>query len=237
MVAIGIALFQSAAWAMPRKDREYYEARGEIVWEVPTKEKVIALTFDDGPDPEETPLILDLLKQYQVKATFFLVGNKVERYPELVRRELSEGHELANHTYHHTYFSRNIAPAKIVKDITQAEEIIFKTTGQKCHLFRPPGGFYNEKLVKIAKQKGYMVVMWSWHQDTKDWSAPGVNKIVDKVLNNAQNGNIVLFHDYAEGQTQTLDALKIILPELVQRGYRFVTVSELLTYSKIKPVN
>jgi polysaccharide deacetylase family sporulation protein PdaB len=230
-------MFNSVVCAMPKKDRAYYEARGEVVWEVPTEEKVIALTFDDGPDPEETPLILDLLKQYQAKATFFLVGNKVERHPELVKRELSEGHELANHTYNHTYFSNRIAISKMVADITKAEEIIFNASGQKCHLFRPPGGFYNERLIKIAKQNGYMVVMWSWHQDTKDWSTPGVKKIVAKVLDHTQNGDIVLFHDYAEGHSQTVEALKIILPELARRGYRCVTVSDLLTYSKIKAVN
>ncbi|UUZ83363.1 hypothetical protein LJK88_05540 [Paenibacillus sp. P26] len=83
---------------------------------------------------------------------------------------------------------------------------------------------------------GYTIVMWSWHQDTKDWSTPGVSKIVDKVLSNARNGDIVLFHDYVEGQTQTVEALKQILPELHNRGYRFITVSELLAYGRMKPV-
>jgi peptidoglycan-N-acetylglucosamine deacetylase len=207
-----------------------------VVWEVPSAEKVIALTFDDGPDPENTPRILELLKQYDAKATFFLTGKKVERYPELVKREQNEGHELANHTYNHTFFNSRASFSKLKQELLQADEAIFKVTGQKCHLFRPPGGYYNEKLVTIAKEEGYIVVMWSWHQDTKDWSTPGVNKIVNNVLSDTRNGDIVLFHDYSDGQTQTADALKIILPKLKERGYRFVTVSELLTHRKFKPI-
>lgn len=234
--ALSLLLLQSVAWAGPKKGRPYYESRGEIIWEVPTEEKVVALTFDDGPHPKYTPQILDLLKQYDAKSTFFLVGNKVERFPELVQRELSEGHELANHTYNHTYFGRNIASSKFKKDIDRAEEIILASSGQTCHLFRPPGGFYNERLIHMAKEDGYTVVMWSWHQDTKDWSTPGVKSIVNKVLNNIRNGDIVLFHDYIEGRTDTIAALKEILPELKARGYRLVTVSELMAYGKLKPV-
>jgi polysaccharide deacetylase family sporulation protein PdaB len=206
-----------------------------VVWEVPTAEKVIALTFDDGPDPENTPRILELLKQYDAKATFFLTGKKVEKYPEIVKREQNEGHELANHTYSHTFFNNRVSLSKLKQEVLKTDEAIFKVTGQKCHLFRPPGGYYNEKLVNLAKEEGYTVVMWSWHQDTKDWNSPGVNRIVKNVLGDTRNGDIVLFHDYSDGQTQTADALKIILPKLKERGYRFVTVSELLTYSKLTP--
>jgi polysaccharide deacetylase family sporulation protein PdaB len=229
--------FCSTALSNPKKDRFYFEKRGEVVWEVPTDDQIVALTFDDGPDPENTELILDLLKQYNAKATFFLVGSKVERNPELVRREVAEGHELANHTYSHIYFDKGTSITKIKKDITRAEEVIFSVTGQKSHLFRPPGGIYNEKLVQMAKQLGYIVVLWSWHQDSRDWDTPGVHKIVNSVLNHTQKGDIVLFHEYVEGQTQTIEALKQILPELKQRGYRFVTVSELLTYRKTKTMD
>lgn len=220
----------------PRKGRAYYEQRGGVVWEVPTAEKVIALTFDDGPDAEDTAQILDLLKLYEAKATFFLVGNKVERFPELVKREVAEGHELANHTYNHTYFKRNGSISKLKQDIQRAEEVIYAASGQKCRLFRPPGGFYNDKLIQMAMNERYTVVMWSWHQDTRDWDTPGVDKIISKVLGNARSGDIVLFHDYVEGKSQTVDALKEILPELKKRGYRFVTVSELLSCGRMKPV-
>jgi polysaccharide deacetylase family sporulation protein PdaB len=230
---ITIFFFQidSVALSTPKKNRLYYEKRGEVLWEVPTESKVIALTFDDGPDPENTSPILDVLKKYEAKATFFLVGNKVERNPQLVKRELAEGHELANHTYNHAYLG-NTSAVKMRQDIQHAEKVIFSVTGQKCHYFRPPGGHINESLVNMVVEDGYTVVLWSWHQDSRDWDRPGVDKIVNSVLNHTQNGDIVLFHEYVDGKTQTIAALEKILPILKERGYRFVTVSELLTYRK-----
>jgi len=229
--------FGSALTAAPKgKGRPYYEKRGEVVWEVPTEEKVIALTFDDGPDPEDTPIILDLLRQYGVKATFFIIGNKAERYPGLVKREADEGHELGNHTYRHLYYNNKVSERLFKEELQKTQDAIYKASGQKPHLFRPPGGYYNENLVRIAKKEGFKIVMWSWHLNTNDWNTPGVAKITSTILNNARNGNIVLFHDFVEGQTQTISALKQILPELKNRGYRFVTISELLTYSKNHPV-
>ncbi|WP_336746183.1 polysaccharide deacetylase family protein [Paenibacillus sp. y28] len=227
---LAVSMVHSPAHAAaPKKDRKYYESRGEVIWEVRTSEKVIALTFDDGPHPRYTAQILDLLKQYNAKGTFFVVGNKVKLHPELVKRTAAEGHEVANHTYSHAYLNKK---TNIKKEITKAEDTIVAAIGRRTHLFRPPGGIYNDKLVQTAKQEGYKVVLWSWHQDTQDWKAPGVNKIVDKVLGHTRNGDIILFHDFIEGPTHTIDALKIILPELKQRGYTFVTVSELLTHAK-----
>ncbi|WP_245856227.1 polysaccharide deacetylase family protein [Paenibacillus rigui] len=235
-VLAGCLVWCSNVEAAPGKGRAYYEQRGEVVWEVPTEEKMMALTFDDGPDPADTPQILDLLKQYDVKATFFLIGNKAERYPELVQREVAEGHELGNHTYHHAYFNRGVTERRIHDELGKAQEAIYRISGQKPQLFRPPGGYYNEMLIQTARKEGFMVVMWSWHMDTLDWDTPGVHKITSKVLKNARNGDIVLFHDYVEGRTETIAALKQILPELKQRGYKFVTVSELLRYRKPSPV-
>lgn len=212
------------------KNRFYYEKRGEIVWEVPNDEKVIALTFDDGPDPEDTPKILDLLQKYDVKATFFVVGKKVVLHPELVRRATLEGHEIANHTYNHIYFTKRMAVESIQKEILKAEQTIYRTTGTIPTLFRPPGGFYSENVIRAAHNAGYQLIMWSWHQDSKDWNRPGVNKIVSSVLEKTRNGDIVLLHDYVEGDSQTIAALKQILPTLKKRGYKFVTVSDLLTY-------
>nr|WP_240041247.1 polysaccharide deacetylase family protein [Paenibacillus ginsengarvi] len=232
-----MVLLQYVDSAPAKKGREYYEERGEIVWEVPTDQKVIALTFDDGPDPVDTPAILELLKQYEAKATFFVVGQRVDKYPDIAKREIAEGHEIANHTFSHQYMNRNrLSAARIEEEITKTEASIFKATGKKPHLFRPPGGYYNEQVVGASKRTGYKVVMWSWHQDTEDWSTPGVKKIVNKVLGNARNGDIVLFHDYVEGKSQTVEALKQILPDLKKRGFTFVTVSELLSHRKAATV-
>ncbi|MGO4546477.1 polysaccharide deacetylase family protein [Paenibacillus sp. 2TAB23] len=218
-----------AGFGMPvRKDRAFYEQRGEVVWEVPTRDKKIALTFDDGPYPATTERILDLLKKYNAKATFFVLGNKVERYPETIKREIAEGHEVANHTFNHVYFERSVSQATMKEEILKTENALVSLTGKKSQLFRPPGGFYNERSIEMAKSLGYTTIMWSWHQDTNDWQSPGVNKIVNKVLNHARNGDIVLLHDYIPGSTQTVMALDKILDELTKRGYVFVTVTELM---------
>jgi polysaccharide deacetylase family sporulation protein PdaB len=212
-----------------RHERSYYESRGEIIWEVPMNEKLIALTFDDGPNPVTTPQILDLLKKYDAKVTFFVLGKQVDRFPDVVKRETKEGHEVANHTYNHICFNKNIRSDVITKEILRAEKSIQAVTGKKSPWFRPPQGHYNDLVVHSVKKNGYTVVMWSWHQDTKDWSSPGVHRIVNKVLRNARNGDIVLFHDYS---TQTVEALKKILPELKKRGFRMVTISELLKHRR-----
>ncbi|RAP74889.1 polysaccharide deacetylase family protein [Paenibacillus montanisoli] len=213
---------------MPKKDRYYYENRGDVVWEVPLSENELALTFDDGPYPKMTNEILDLLKQYNAKATFFVLGYRVKQYPEMIKREIEEGHEVANHTYSHPFFTKGTSPSIIQKEIMQTEDSLVKLTGKKPHLFRPPGGFYNEQTIQIAHKLGYTTVLWSWHQDTGDWRRPGVNRIAQKVLNNARNGDIVLLHDYIPGSGQTVQALRIILPELTKRGFKLVTVTELM---------
>lgn len=164
------------------------------------------------------------------------MGSKVDRFPEIVKREAEEGHEVANHTYNHVYFNKKVDPERISEEIIRTREQIRKNTGQLSPLFRPPGGYYNDTIVKIARENGYTVVLWSWHQDTKDWKTPGVDAIVNKVLKNARNGDIVLFHDHVEGSKQTVGALERILPELQARGFKMVTVSELMRHKQSFPV-
>lgn len=217
----------------PAHQRPYYETRGDVVWEVPGDDKVIALTFDDGPDPEETPRVLDILKQYGAKATFFAIGSKVRQHPELAKREIEEGHELANHTYNHRFLSSStLTTEQIREEIGRTQQSIFMATGHMASLFRPPGGMFNDKVLEEAKREQLQTVLWSWHQDTRDWARPGIGRIVRKVLRNARGGDIVLLHDYVSGKSQTAAALAIILPELQKKGYRFVTVSELMSRSK-----
>lgn len=213
------------------KNRYYYEQRGEMIWEVHTSQKVIALTFDDGPDPSETELILDVLDEYNAKCTFFAIGKRIAAYPGIARRIISEGHELANHTYNHVYFKKPISEQQIQEELERTENEIVKVSGKHSSLFRPPGGMYDETLVDVSNSMGLKPVLWSWHQDTRDWKRPGVYSISSKVIRGAHSGDIVLFHDHVHGQSQTRAALKIILPELQKQGFRFVTVSELIRLS------
>lgn len=220
-----ISVFFTELTIYADKGRHYYEETGEVVWDINTKDKIIALTFDDGPDPKYTAAILDVLAKYDAKATFFIIGKNAEKYPELVLRSYSEGHELANHTYSHPF---NVSVAELQKELRQTKGIINSITGFSPVLFRPVGGNYNDQMINAAVKDGYKVIMWSWHQDTQDWKQPGVKKITQKVLKGSKPGDVVLFHDGGGDRTQTIKALEDIVPALKKQGYTFVTISELI---------
>lgn len=207
------------------KGRPYYEQAGQIFWDVKTEEKLVALTFDDGPHQKHTSDVLDLLAQYNAKGTFFVVGEHADKNPELILRMYEEGHELANHTYTHPF---KVTVPQLMEEIKQTNDTIYSITGFAPTLFRPVEGQYTDAMIEAITKEGYMVVMWSWHQDTEDWKDPGVKKIVDKVLKGTKQGDVVLFHDGGGNRQQTVDALAKILPALQIEGYKFVTISELL---------
>ena len=189
----------------------------------------IALTFDDGPHPEYTPIILDILKEYNVHATFFLIGENAERNPDLVRRILREGHETGNHTYLHKNL-REHTPGCIYEEISMAEEAILRIADQRTKLLRPPGGLYDKQVCETARRLDYDIILWTI--DTLDWKHPTPEEIVQKVESCVQCGDIILCHDFIGGaKSPTPDAIKKIIPDLLGRGYEFVSVSELI-YSK-----
>lgn len=207
--------------------RKDVEPSGQVVWEVHTSQKVIALTFDDGPSPKFTPQVLKLLKQYDAHATFFQIGYRMQRYPQIVQQVVQAGHELGNHSMTHQY--ENKTGARIMcSDIEKAESIIQRYQPNHIKLFRPPGGYIDNALLKDVQRLDYKVVLWSYHQDTKDWSKPGAKMIANHIIQHARSGDIVLLHDGGGDREQTIQALKSILPALKQQGYQFVSVSELL---------
>lgn len=209
------------------KGRRYYEQTGQVVWEIKTTEKIVAITFDDGPDANYTNQVLDLLAEYEAKATFFVIGQNAEKNPDILLRQYEEGHELANHTFTHPWTT---SVHKLDKELKQTNEIIFSITGFRPTLFRPVGGQYTDAMINTAVNNGFKVVMWSWHQDTEDWANPGAQKIIDTVLTGTRPGDVILFHDAGGDRSQTIKALEEILPELKRQGYQFVTISELLEY-------
>jgi len=207
------------------KGRQYYEETGSIIWDIQTEEKVVVLTFDDGPHPKYTEQILNLLEQYDAKGTFFVVGQQAKKSPEIILRIHEDGHELANHTYTHPYTT---SVPQILEEIKQTNDLIFSITGFSPYLFRPVEGYYTDAMVEAVAKEGFKMVMWSWHQDTEDWKNPGVNTIVSRVLSGIQEGNVILFHDGGGNRKQTVKSLERILPELQKQGFRFITISELL---------
>ncbi|WP_239549105.1 polysaccharide deacetylase family protein [Scopulibacillus daqui] len=201
--------------------------KGDIVWEVPTNEKVAAITFDDGPHPIYTPEILDILKKYHAKATFFLIGNRIEQYPYLVQREVNEGHELGNHTYSHIYLNQ-MPYFKFLEEANRTENLIKLYQHPQIKLFRPPGGALNTDIIDTAWIENFEIILWSWDQDPKDWASPGTDRIVSHILNHIHNGSIILLHDSGGDRSQTVHALNKVIPKLQEKGYRLVTVSQLL---------
>ena len=189
------------------------------------EDKIIALTFDDGPHPKETNQILDVLDKYNVKGTFFVVGTHANWYSEPLVRAAKEGHEIGNHTFSHPDIS-NLSSDDIKRELKECEDMLIKLTGKKPTLFRPPYGSYSEeKLGEIAKESGYKIILWTT-LDAKDWKNPPSSQISDTIISKAQNGDIILLHDY--GTENTVKALDTIIPEMMKKGYKFVTVSELI---------
>ena len=186
------------------------------------RRKWLALTFDDGPHPAYTPKLLAILKQYNVRATFFLVGKMAEQYPDLVRAEMAAGHELGNHTYHHVNLLE-IPVGAVATEIKACGEVIQGITGQAPGLFRPPGGDYDKRVAETAESLGYTMVLWT--DDPADYASPGVKLVTSRVLCDLSDGGIVLLHD---GVQQTVDLLAPLLAVLKAKGYEFVTADEML---------
>ncbi|MEH2438218.1 MAG: polysaccharide deacetylase family protein [Nostoc sp.] len=201
--------------------------QGKTVYQVHPRnnEKVIALGIDDGPWPKTTLEMLDILKQNDVKVTFFWVGQALQVNPDLAKQEVAEGHAIGNHTWHHWYRRMDEATAK--SEIDRTADLIYKTTGVKTALFRPPGGFLNNGLAAYAKSQKDAVIMWSLTSaDTDPHAKP--QAFVNNVLKGAKPGSIVLMHDGGGDRQRTVQALPQIISGLKQQGYRFVTIPELL---------
>lgn len=185
----------------------------------------IALTFDDGPHPYLTPKILDILKKYKVHATFFLVGENVKNYPDLAERILKEGHEIGNHTYTHGRVSER-SFFEMRKEIELCESSIYEQTDYKTKIFRPPEGFLDDKIRAISKEMDYSVILWNI--DTKDWAHESPAAICRNITDHISPGSIILMHDYISFDSPTPEALELFLPILLERGYQFSVVSDLI---------
>jgi len=205
--------------------------QGKVIKQVQLNDtdKVIALTFDDGPAPKYTEQILQILKQQNIKATFFCVGEMVHNFPQIAKLEVADGHAIGNHTWHHWY--RKLNPSTAAKEIESTATQIYETMGVKTSLFRPPGGVLNNGVVDYAEKNNYAVLMWS--DDAEDYRRPPVSKLVSDILRDAKPGGIVLMHDGGGNRSNTVKALPLIIDALRKRGYRFVTIPELLEMQKV----
>jgi len=198
------------------------------IYSVQRDDRVVSLTFDAAWGNEDTQTLIDILGKYNVHATFFVVGENVERYPDVVGRVIADGHELGNHTFSHANLSK-LSYRKECEEIMSAENAVFEENEYRTRLLRPPGGLYNDSIFRIADRLDYTVILWTI--DTRDWAHNKVENITKEVLGKAKSGDIILFHDYIAKKSPTPESLEKIIPELKRRGFSFVTVSELLGIS------
>lgn len=199
-----------------------YVGVDDRIWRVHTQRRLIALTFDDGPYPFYTPLLLHVLDRSNVRATFFCVGRNAQEFPDLMDRIIESGGEIGNHTFNHVKLS-SLSDTQIADQIIEGGAILTSFVGHRLDLFRPPHGRYDRRVLEIAEAMGYRTILWSDSpEDTKDIS-PALE--VKRVMDQARPGAIVLLHS---GQYRTIEALPVIIDRLRAEGYSFVTVDELL---------
>lgn len=194
------------------------------IYSVDSKEKVVALTFDAAWGNEDTMKILDILKENDVKVTFFMTGEWVEKYPEDVKKIAEEGHVLGNHSENHKKMSE-LSKDECKEEIMAVHNKVKELTGKEMEVFRPPYGDYDDKLVDVSYEVDYFPIQWS--VDSLDWKNYGVNSIIDTVVNHKalNNGAIILMHN---GSKFTADALQGVIDGLKEKGYSFVTIPELI---------
>jgi peptidoglycan/xylan/chitin deacetylase (PgdA/CDA1 family) len=207
--------------------REYLGKK--LLCQVTTPEKRLALTFDDGPNPHNTPLLLELLAGKGIKATFFVVGRRVRRFRDLLKQTADAGHEIGNHGDHHVPLSF-LPRAIISRELEVCSKLVEGVTGRRPRFMRPPMGWFNDKVLEVTRGLGYEPVIGSVHpQDSRQ---PGLDTIVRRVRRRIEPGAIIIMHDggwrIGVDRSQTLAAVDLITDELLDSGYRFQTLSELV---------
>lgn len=189
-----------------------------------TTEPVVALTFDDGPEPPATEEILDVLAEEGVPAAFFCLGRQVRRHPELVERMAREGHLVGNHTDTHANLLL-CTPARSRREIEGGAQALEEVLGERPRWFRPPYGFRFPWTLLQARARGQSTALWS--NCPRDWQQPGADVLVERVVGSVRPGDVVLLHDGGGDRRQTVQALRELIPALRARGYRFVRLDRL----------
>lgn len=207
---------------------------GSFIFQGSTAERRIALTFDDAPDTVYTPQVLDILKRYQVKATFFVVGYRASLHPDTVRRIVREGHVVGNHSYGHSQLKK-LPRSKFIQEVEKAERVLAPLAGYKPRLIRPPYGAVNDEELAWLADQGYLTV--NWNVDPEDWRGFSKDVILQRSLHAAGPGSIILMHS-ATGTGGSLEGTVEALPDLIEglrsKGYELVTLPVLLQSSKSK---
>ena len=185
------------------------------------------MTFDDGPNSKNTPKLLDLLAAKHIHATFFVVGENAVRMPDILKRMIAEGHEIGNHSWDHPNFGKS-SDEKIRSQVQRTNDAILAATGVKPTVLRPPYGSMTPKQRQwVHDEFGYDIILWD--VDPDDWKEPGISVVADRIIKGTRNGSIILSHDI---HAPTIEAMPQVFDALLAKGYKFVTVSELIAMNK-----
>ncbi|GAC1347853.1 MAG: hypothetical protein NVSMB27_14210 [Ktedonobacteraceae bacterium] len=206
------------------KQIAHLQAQGHLIYSGNSHLPEIALTFDDGPDPRYTPQILEILQRYRVKATFFCIGHQVATYPQIVRQASEAGHVIGNHTWTHPNLAF-LSGSDIFSQIERTSNAIQEAIGARPPFFRPPYGSFNSQVLTQACHLGITTIIWN--SSTEDWARPGTSFIIRRALELGCNGFIILMHDGGWEQSQTVEAIPIIIEKLQDLGYRFITIQQI----------
>jgi peptidoglycan/xylan/chitin deacetylase (PgdA/CDA1 family) len=212
LILVGIMLGSAALFS---RDSDFFPTRPRYPYR-------IALTFDDGPHPAFTDRLLRVLADEKVAATFFVVGTQARRYPSLLRAVARQGHELANHTFHHPNLM-TLSPEEVRRELDDTRRLIRDFTQKDTLLFRPPGGRYDAETLRTISESGYRMVLWTVFP--RDHSSPSPDEIYRRVMASASDGGVVLLHS---GVESTLEVLPRLIRGLRAQGYHFLTISEML---------
>lgn len=197
-----------------------------LVEQESVQEKVVAFTFDDGPHPVYTHQVLEIFRRAGGRATFFMIGKEMEAHPEIAAKVRREGHEIANHTYTHPDLTK-LTLEEAGGELQRAENLVQEVTGQPARCFRPPYFGVNDDILSLAAERGYRTI-GAVNGDARDWDNPGVEHILEHTRSVVKPGSVLIFHDGYGDRSQTVEAVRVLVDEMVAEGYRLVTVSELL---------
>ena len=201
--------------------------KAKVYYHYQTIAPYLSITFDDGPNRIQTPKVLKILKKYNIKATFFVIGENVEYQKDVLRQVYKEGHEIGNHFYTHDNINK-LTKDQIRENIVSNNELIYKTIGVRPKLVRPPYGIVNDNLKAVCGELNMSIIIWTDDKDSKDWALTKDSEIINNLTKKVKNGDIFLFHDSNKKFTNTLSAIDVIIPTLQKKGYKWVSVSTLL---------
>jgi peptidoglycan/xylan/chitin deacetylase (PgdA/CDA1 family) len=216
-----IPLLLAACNQAPNTAKDY---GGCLIWHGDLSGKNIYLTFDDGPSSEATTQILDILKEHNVKATFFVLGKKAKKHPEIIKRIHAEGHDIGNHTFKHVG-GQNVTGEIAEKEISNTDKAVKAACGVSPKFFRPPFGFFNYRYFAVAEQLGYKSILWTI--DVGDWNKISSTEIEARLVPKVKGGYIILLHDGGENREPLIDALPVIIEKLKAKGFKFEKLSKI----------